>query len=316
MNTSTQPIICCGFTPCVQRILEFTRVEKGAVNRAKALTLGIGGKGANTARMIQQLDAEALLLGFAGGATGALLETMLQSEGVAYRHVQTQGETRICQTLVEAGHPETTELVEEMPPLQTAEWQRMVEFLKELDLKNSVVTISGKLPAGAPIDAYAQIAQRVAAADGKLILDAPGVPMLAALAHNPFLVKINDVELLQAVDCEDLLDGCRMLLERGAQSVLITRGSRTALYLDAKQTLELIPPKIKAVNPVGSGDAVTAGIAVALVQGRSLEELLILGMACGAANALNLVSGTLLMEDVAFLCRKVRISEFSGPHTE
>ncbi|MBN2703622.1 MAG: hexose kinase [Pontiellaceae bacterium] len=312
MNTSAQPIICCGFTPCVQRILEFTHVKKGAVNRAKNVTLGIGGKGANTARMVHQLGQEVLLLGFSGGANGALMEKILEDEGVTFRPVQTKGETRICQTLVEAGDSETTELVEEMPPLQADEWQRMVELLQELDLTNSVVTVSGKLPAGTPINAYAHIAQRVADAGGKLILDAPGEPMLAALKYNPFLVKINDTELLQAVGGEELLKSCRTLLERGAQAVLITRGSRSALYLDQEQTLELIPPRIEAVNPVGSGDAVTAGIAVALAQGQSLEEMLTQGMACGAANALNLVSGTLLMEDVALLRRKVQISKFSG----
>ncbi|NLX24401.1 MAG: hexose kinase [Lentisphaerae bacterium] len=312
MNTSTQPIICCGFTPCVQRILEFGLIKKGAVNRAKSVTLAIGGKGANTARMVHQLGQEVLLLGFSGGPNGALLEKMLGDEGVTFRHVQTQGETRICQTLVEDGHSETTELVEEMPPLHADEWLRMVELLEELDLTNSIVTVSGKLPAGAPIDAYAQIAQRVTKAGGKLILDAPGEPMLAALKYNPFLLKINDVELQQALGGEDLIDGCRTLIERGAQSVLITRGSRSALYMDTEQTLELIPPKIQAVNAVGSGDAVTAGIAVALAQRHSLHEMLIQGIACGAANALNLVSGTLLMEDVALLRRKVQISKFSG----
>ncbi len=316
MNTSTQPIICCGFTPCVQRILEFGLIKKDAVNRAKSVTLAIGGKGANTARMVHQLGQEVLLLGFSGGPNGALLEKMLEDEGVTFRHVQTQGETRICQTLVEAGHSETTELVEEMPPLHADEWLRMVKLMEELDLTNSIVTVSGKLPAGIPIDAYAQIAQRVAKAGGTLILDAPGEPMLAALKYNPFLVKINDTELLQAVGGTDLLKGCRTLIESGAQSVLITRGSQSALYLDTEQAIELIPPKIKAVNPVGSGDAVTAGIAVALAQGESLQKMLIQGIACGAANALNLVSGTLLMEDVDFLRRKVRMSDFSGAHSE
>ena len=49
---------------------------------------------------------------------------------------------------------------------------------------------------------------------------------------------------------------------------------------------------------MGSGDAVTAGIASALNEGASMESALINGMACGAANALNVVSGYLLPEDV------------------
>ena len=52
MNASLEPIICCGFTPCIQRTIEFQRLGKGEVNRASRVTIGMGGKGANTARML------------------------------------------------------------------------------------------------------------------------------------------------------------------------------------------------------------------------------------------------------------------------
>ena len=63
---------------------------------------------------------------------------------------------------------------------------------------------------------------------------------------------------------------------------------------------------IEAVNPVGSGDAVTAGIAVELARGRALTDAVVTGMACGAANALNLISGCLRPDDVARLRPLVR----------
>ena len=58
---------------------------------------------------------------------------------------------------------------------------------------------------------------------------------------------------------------------------------------------------------VGSGDAVTAAIAVALSEGKAISEALIDGMACGAANALNLMSGMIEPEDVDRLRPEVRI---------
>jgi tagatose 6-phosphate kinase len=88
---------------------------------------------------------------------------------------------------------------------------------------------------------------------------------------------------------------------------LVTRGARSAFFVDERQTLELVPPKIKAINPVGSGDAVTAGIAVALSEGKTLPDALIDGMACGAANALHLVSGMVQPDDVNRLRPEVRI---------
>ncbi len=299
MMSYSKPIICCGFTPCIQRIIEFPKVEKGVVNRASKVTIGIGGKGANTARMVKQLgEQHPILVEFVGGTNGMLLEQMLDAEDVGYRHVAVEGETRVCQTLVEEGNPETTELVEEMPPLSPDNWEHMMKLLQSLELADTIVPISGKLPAGAPVDAYAQICELVHDGGGRVILDAPGEPLLLALEHKPAIVKINDVELLATTGGDDLLRACRKLLERGAQSVLITRGSRTAYFVDDSQVLEIFPPKIHAVNPVGSGDAVTAGMAVALNRGDDIPEALINGMACGAANALNLISGTLHLKDV------------------
>ncbi len=303
MNDSSKPIICCGFTPCIQRILEFKAIEKSEVNRASRVTTGLGGKGVNTARMVGQLGGGAELIGFAGGANGRLLESFLTQEGVSFRHVQTQGETRICQTLVEAGNPEPTELVEEMPPITPDEWQKMLELLGAMDFSERVVTLSGKLPAGAPADAYAQVVEM--AAGSRVILDAPGEPLLLALKHKPFMVKINEVELFQTVGGKDLSTACRQLIERGAQSVLITRGSRSVFFMDEIRLHEILPPKIKAVNPVGSGDAVTAGLAVELSRGKTRSEAICFGMACGAANALNRVSGQLNLTDVERLGRSV-----------
>ena len=306
-----KPIICCGFTPCVQRILEFPKVEKGVVNRVVKVTIGIGGKGANTARMVKQQGERPILVGFVGGANGMLLEQMLDEEDVAYRHVVVEGETRVCQTLVEEGNPETTELVEEMPPLSSDNWEHMMKLFQSLELADAIVPISGKLPAGAPVGAYARICELVHERGGRVILDAPGEPLLLALEHEPFIVKINDVELLQTMGGDDLLEACRKLLMLGAQSVLITRGSRSAFFVEASQTLEIFPPRIKAVNPVGSGDAVTAGMAVSLNNGAVVSEALINGMACGGANALNLVSGMLKLEDVDRLRSEVRSTSFN-----
>ena len=307
MSTTHHSIICCGFTPCIQRILAFGQIDKGAVNRAQKVTVGIGGKGANTARMVQQLGGSPLLVGFVGGANGMLLEQMLDEEEMGYRHIVVEGETRICQTLVEAGNPETTELVEEMPPLTSDNWQHMLKLFESLELAGAIVPISGKLPAGAPANAYAQLCEWIHEQGGRVILDAPGEPLLLALEKEPFMVKINDVELLQSTGSDDLIDACMQVIGRGAQSVLVTRGARSSFFVDGLQTLELFPPTIKAVNPVGSGDAVTAGIAVALSEGKSVSEALIDGMACGAANALNLISGTLTLEDVDRLRPEVRI---------
>ncbi|MDZ8117462.1 1-phosphofructokinase family hexose kinase [Pontiella agarivorans] len=311
MSSSSKPIICCGFTPAIQRIITLKKIKKGAVNRAESVTIGIGGKGANVARMIHQLNGRAELIEFSGGKNGRLLEQLLNAEGIGYRHIEVDGETRICQTLVESGNPDTTELVEEMPPITSNDWKKALLLFQTLEHSGSWTALSGKLPAGAPTDGYAEICRIAKEAGGKLIVDTQGEPLMHTLQHHPDLVKINSRELADATGTDEISAGCRKLIERGAQAVFITRGRRPSLYVDALRSLEIDPPEIQAVNPTGSGDAVTAGLTLALNSGSSLKEALVQGTACGAANALNLLSGHLIPKDIERLKTKVRVKRIT-----
>jgi len=310
MSTASKPIICCGFTPCLQRVLTFEKFEKGRVNRAESVRVGLGGKGANVARMLKQLGGNPVLLGFAGGLNGKRFSALLKEYGVAHEMVWVSGETRICETLVEAGNPEPTELVEEMPAISPLEWEKMVQLFRSLNLKDAVVPIAGKLPAGAPVDGYAQLCEVVCEKGGRVVLDTSGEPLLSALRHRPFMVKLNREELFSTVGIAEMFEACNRVLSLGAESVLVTDGAKKAFYVSKSAQLEITPPVIDAVNPVGSGDAVTAGMSKVLSEGGDLRHMLVEGMACGAANALNLVSGSLKMRDVEWLRESVRVVPF------
>jgi fructose-1-phosphate kinase PfkB-like protein len=105
----------------------------------------------------------------------------------------------------------------------------------------------------------------------------------------------------------DVWGGARRLLERGAQHVLVTAGARGAWLVTPSQMWRYHSPRLQAVNPIGSGDAVTAGIASGLLRGQPLCEAVRLGIACGAANALTSQAGTLVPRDVRRLLPCVRV---------
>ena len=58
------------------------------------------------------------------------------------------------------------------------------------------------------------------------------------------------------------------------------------------------------IDAVGSGDAMGAGLVVALARGQSLERALRLGVACGAANALVAGAGRCQREDIERLVER------------
>ncbi|MFL2877007.1 MAG: 1-phosphofructokinase family hexose kinase [Pontiellaceae bacterium] len=295
--------ICFGFAPALQKISRYADMKLGEVNRAWESRWGLGGKGTNTARMIRQLGGNSFLVGFCGGANGSRYLHLLDKEGIDHDHVTVEGEMRICHTLIE--EQAVTELIEEMPAILPKELAKMEQLIKSLDL-SGMVALSGKVPAGIPDDFYEQIAAVVRRQGGRVILDTQGEPLLRALDQRPF-VKINREELCRTMQASTLLGAAESLLMKGASGLLVTDGAQPAQLFNDGKHWQVQPPQLDAINPVGSGDAVTAGMMVALDQGASVREAVRLGMACGAANALQLMCGILDIVDVNRLKEDVLI---------
>jgi tagatose 6-phosphate kinase len=99
----------------------------------------------------------------------------------------------------------------------------------------------------------------------------------------------------------------RELCERGAQRVVITAGRHPTLAFDGRTFWRVIAPSIAAVNPIGSGDAFTAGLVWRLIQGDDLGEACRWAAAVGTANALTLMAGEVEADEMAPLAARVSI---------
>src|SRR6185503_1493721 len=96
----------------------------------------------------------------------------------------------------------------------------------------------------------------------------------------------------------DLQAAIRRICDHGARNVVVTAGSAPTVAFDGNHFWRIDSPRVKAVNPIGSGDAFTAGLAWRLSRGDTLAEACCWGAACGAANALTLMAGELNLRDV------------------
>jgi tagatose 6-phosphate kinase len=172
--------------------------------------------------------------------------------------------------------------------------------------------MSGTLTPGAPADFYRKCVDSAQQAGAISILDARGAPLIHALAAGPRVVKPNQEELAttfgQPLQGESsVLQAIRNIHERGAQNVVVTAGKEPTIAFDGKNFRRIVGPDIRAVNPIGSGDAFTAGLAFRLVQGEDFGEACRWGSAAGAANALTLMAGEAEAKEVERLVRLVRI---------
>jgi tagatose 6-phosphate kinase len=145
-----------------------------------------------------------------------------------------------------------------------------------------------------------------------VLLDAQGAQLMNAAREKPFLIKVNRSELAAATGrgCESaaqLRDAARLLLVLGVKWVAISQGPKSVALFSKTEQWIVTPPAVAAVNPIGSGDAMMAGIAVALSRGQAMLEAVRLGVACGAANALTPTSGDVRRADVMRLLRRAAV---------
>ena len=305
-------VLCIGATPALQRTMEFERVTRGDVNRARKVSTSPAGKAVNVAVVLRALGAQPVLTGFLGGATGATMRDLLAARGIGEQCVAVAAPTRICTTLMEDGCPGVTELVEEAATPDDGEWRTLFSRCRHLLPQAAFAVIAGALPPHSPVDIYAMLARAAREAGTPLLIDSQKQPLLAALTHGPLLVKLNVHELAITFgrplrNRREIIGAAREIQHRGAQWVFVTDGARAAFLVGANGAQVFSPPKIRAVNAVGSGDATTAGIAAALLAGEPMPQAVTLGIACGAANALTLTPADVHAETARNLRSEIRV---------
>ena len=307
-------ILCVGGTPAMQRTLLFDRLDVGEVNRAREVRVTASGKVTNAARAVTVLGGRVLLLTFLGDDSGRFVARELEAAGVPHEPVWVDAPTRVCATLVEESG-RVTELVEEggaVPGEKAADLERLaLEKLREA----GALCLIGSLPPGVPEDLYAVLAKAARDAGVPALVDAQKGLLRAALEAHPFLVKPNLEETANTLDLPLSDDGkadarkaASALREAGAEWALVSTGRAGSVLAGPDGEWRVEPPRVEAVNPIGSGDVMAAGLLRALTRGAPVHDAAVYGTACAAANVLTPASGEIYPDDIEELLPRVRLT--------
>jgi 1-phosphofructokinase family hexose kinase len=289
-------IVVAGLSPAWQQVLVVDALQPGAVSRASEAYWCGSGKVLNVAVALHHLSdgaaGQTLTLSTLGGPAYDAIESEFAAMGVPRRWVRTQSPTRVCTTIVDRATRVATELVENAGPITDAELSEFESAFAEIAADATVVVLTGSVPKGVPPDFCRRL---LASARGQAVLDLRGPELLAALDARPFLVKPNREELSHTLDTslhddDQLHHAVAELQRRGAQAVVVTSGRNEVRANVDGQPLRFTPQPVKdAVNPIGCGDCLTAGIAWALHQGKDVTTAVKLGMKCARDNLLTLI---------------------------
>lgn len=309
-------ILCLGLSPTVQRTLLFDHFALGQVNRAHETLITASGKAVNVARVVSLLGGAPHLVQIVGGDSGRFIARALETQGIANTSVTVQNDapTRTCTTILTAGQS-PTEIVEEAAPVTERDIIAVRSTVRPLLPPARALCLSGSFPAGVPVRFYADLVREANALGVITIVDAQKASLAETLAEKPFLVKPNIEEAFVTLgltrtgdDPTDAATAVAALQKAGAVWALVSMGRAGALLGGGGALWQITPPPVEAVNAIGSGDSLTAGLVYAHTrQGKTIPESVVFGTACAAANCLSPTSGVIDPEEVERLLPEVQI---------
>ena len=250
-----------------------------------------GGGGINVARVINALGGTAIAFYLAGGATGGVIEAVLERTRVDAVRVPISGDTRIAHAVFERSSGLEYRFVPEGPEISGDEWAACRSIVAKAPWEFLVA--SGSLPRGAPNDAYAQLAEIAHHRGARLILDTSGDALRAGLEQGVFMVKpsLGELEALvgsRLAEERDQEEAARQLVARGhAVIVAVSLGKDGAILATGETTFRLKPPPVEAKSAVGAGDSFVGAMTLALAMERPVRSAFTYGVAAGTAAVLS-----------------------------
>lgn len=139
-----------------------------------------------------------------------------------------------------------------------------------------------------PTPTVLQAAQQARANGLTVILNpAPAKPLPVELISTVDILIPNESELslltgLPVNDAVSAEKAAKEILKQGVKTVIVTLGSKGALLVTSTQVKQVDSYKVDVVDTTAAGDAFIGGFASALLGGKTLEESVRYGCACGA----------------------------------
>jgi ribokinase len=232
-----------------------------------------GGKGANAAAVAARLGVATSFVGLVGrDDLGTRARDDLERVGVDVAHLgESDASTGVAAILVDEGGQNVI-AVASGANADVAPAHVLTAF-DSMVAEHSVVLANLEIPDGAVAAAAARASQR----RWPLVLNpAPARSLSREVIAACDVIVANEAEAAA-------LDGVDALLANGAGAVVVTRGAQGADLHRLEDPIHHQPPfPVDVVDTTGAGDAFCAALAVALAEGRDLDDAVRWGAAAGA----------------------------------
>ena len=305
-------IVTVTLNSTVDIVVPVSTLDKGNVLRSPVIYGYPGGKGNNVARALASLGSRVTATGFSGKEDTDSLYKFLRKNKVKPDFVQVKGKNRPCILITEFKNRGETVINSESSFFVTpANRKSFLNKIERLSGRARIVSFSGSLPLSVPKSFYKTIIKRIRK-HSIVLLDTSAAFLKEALSSSPHIIKQNKTEL-EAALCKKLntkhklKTAVRKLAGRyRIPTIIVTLNQAGAvLYENGKFTF-FPSQKVKALSPVGSGDAFSAGLIHGISKGLSTQKACTLAMAAASANLSHTGSCFIRKQDILKFRRRIR----------
>ncbi len=246
----------------------------GETLRGSDFDMGPGGKGSNQAVGAARLGADATFAGLIGNdKLGDIAIELYAAEGVNTAYLRRTSAKATGVGFIILNQAGDNGIILDMAANTLMDAAFVDEVEPQLARSDMVLAVL-EIPAAAAARAM-ELGRRRGVRT--LLNPAPAAPLDPTILQNVDILTPNETELrillgLRPDDPTPTLTLARQLQARGVKTIVVTRGEQGALILTDDQVIEAPGVKVEVVDTTGAGDAFNAALAVALAEGRTLEE--------------------------------------------
>jgi 1-phosphofructokinase len=302
----------CVFASSLLLTVSIERTRDG--ERGDELHFHPGGQGFWIARMLLRLGCSPILVAPVGGESGEMLRGLVRSWGI---ELQAVAMAQSCTAYVHdrRGGARDELAQSRLPRLDRHELDDLYGSVLAAATAAGAAVVTGRFPGDTtPLDFYRRLGADLRATGAKVVGDLHGDELHAYLESGLLhTLKVSDDDLVadgalpRDATGEQRAATIRALLEHGVERVVLSSARGATLLATADAVLRARAPQLEAVDPRGSGDAMTAGLTSAMLQGLDPTRTLELACAAGAANATRHGLGNADAELVRSLAARVAV---------
>lgn len=285
------------------------------VNRVELVNKDAGGKGIHVSYVLNELGEKVINSGFVGGKFGEFIEKRLDERKISHDFIKLDDETRNCIAIIHDN--KQTEILEKGPKIGLEKEKEFLDHLEKSSKNIEIINISGSLPKGLDASFYQKIIKF--AKENKIFvsLDTSGNTLKEIVRGKikPDLIKPNETEIKDIIEKEfpENEEEISKIFEKSPLKdipyVIISQGKDGAIFKIKNKIYKAKVPKVKAINPVGSGDSTLAGALSAIFHKEDDENFIKKSMTCGLLNVLNEEIAHININDFDKYKEKIEIKE-------